>query len=668
MHTHKRTLALLVPILALTGCANMTSGRAGLPDRWRTIVSANGATSPTETGPDNAKVAAELGVPEPRESASGRISGRVVDEKGRPVPSADVRLADGTARSGRDIRDVTDPAGGFTLKGLRPGESYTLIAERDNGQAFLVGRARAEAPDTAVRIRLLDPETAELQSQPPASSSRVGRVSSRETVQADDDQADDPFLDDEVESPPRSPRSSRSPRVNMADLPPAEEAETLDIPEPRTATRETKPIWRRVTATSDPDVAATTANDPPARTVEPIAADPVPASEPIPAVDPTPAVDLAPPVDQARPVVEEEEVNPLPPAKERPIEPIPTPAPARAPEPASAPAPTSTPEPAPSPAPEPDLPPPSLEPDPLASPPISEPEPPTRAIDPPPAEAVPAESMRNLDPAPEPVPQPQPDTVAPPSAAPPEVPPADSVAISAATAPRRKPTWGELTREASPPPSASPVASNIPISTRRLPVKVAATQEARGSRFFSLLGRNTPSGEPSEATPAIMASSVRYDSKTQRLIDFRLPDLDGNPVKLSEMDADYVLLDFWGTWCKPCKESIPKLVELQTVYGAKTLRVVGIASEEVGTSPQSQVASVDEVARTMGINYPLLMSGLDGKPCPLQEALHIQAFPTMILVDRTGKILWRGTGAETSTMIKLDRVIAARADSGIVRR
>ena len=171
----------------------------------------------------------------------------------------------------------------------------------------------------------------------------------------------------------------------------------------------------------------------------------------------------------------------------------------------------------------------------------------------------------------------------------------------------------------------------------------------------------------SRANSATVAATCRFDAKTQRLVDFQLPDLDGKPIHFKDLDADFVLIDFWGTWCKPCVESIPHLVELQSKYGSKTLRVVGVATEQNATTSQ-KAQRVDKVAQSLGVNYPLLLSEADGKPCPLQQALHVQAYPTMILVDRSGQILWRGTGAEGVTLSKLDKIIAVRTDQDAVRR
>ena len=63
-----------------------------------------------------------------------------------------------------------------------------------------------------------------------------------------------------------------------------------------------------------------------------------------------------------------------------------------------------------------------------------------------------------------------------------------------------------------------------------------------------------------------------------------------------------------------------------------------------------------------------MSSGMDGQSCPVQEALHIQAFPTLILVDRQGHVLWRDQGATPATLGRLNNVIAAATKSDDTRR
>jgi thiol-disulfide isomerase/thioredoxin len=136
--------------------------------------------------------------------------------------------------------------------------------------------------------------------------------------------------------------------------------------------------------------------------------------------------------------------------------------------------------------------------------------------------------------------------------------------------------------------------------------------------------------------------------------DFQLPDTQGRMVALHDLDADLILVDFWGTWCPPCRKSIPHLNEIQKTLGGKKMQVIGIACER--TPAKDRTAKVVQTIKDLKINYPVLITGMDGT-CPVQEALQIQFYPTMILLDRQGRILWREQGATDVTMARMDRFI-----------
>ena len=151
-------------------------------------------------------------------------------------------------------------------------------------------------------------------------------------------------------------------------------------------------------------------------------------------------------------------------------------------------------------------------------------------------------------------------------------------------------------------------------------------------------------------------AACTFDPTDRRLIDFKLPDLTGKLVSLHDLDADVILLDFWGSWCEPCRTSIPHLIELQNKFPLKRVRVIGIACEKAA-APRDRLASAAKATGELGISYPVLLSGRDGT-CPLQKALQIQFYPTMVLVSRDGKLLAREQGATDVTMPRMDRAIA----------
>jgi thiol-disulfide isomerase/thioredoxin len=133
-----------------------------------------------------------------------------------------------------------------------------------------------------------------------------------------------------------------------------------------------------------------------------------------------------------------------------------------------------------------------------------------------------------------------------------------------------------------------------------------------------------------------------------------LRDLDGNRVRFRDLEADYILLDFWGSWCVPCLESIPHLVDLQKRYGPR-LKVIGIAYET--GAPADRIAAVSAAAKRLGIDYTILLAEIDG-PCPLKEALRVDSLPTMILLSNDGRVLHREQGSSNDAIARLDRVVA----------
>jgi thiol-disulfide isomerase/thioredoxin len=146
----------------------------------------------------------------------------------------------------------------------------------------------------------------------------------------------------------------------------------------------------------------------------------------------------------------------------------------------------------------------------------------------------------------------------------------------------------------------------------------------------------------------------QFNPDERRLVDFRLPDIEGRTVSFHDFDADLILLDFWGTWCAPCRKSIAHLIEIQRTLGGKKMQVVGIACER--TPPKDRALIVARSRNALKINYPVLISTMDGT-CPVQDAFQIQFYPTLVLLDRHGRVLWREQGATDLTLARMDRFI-----------
>jgi len=124
--------------------------------------------------------------------------------------------------------------------------------------------------------------------------------------------------------------------------------------------------------------------------------------------------------------------------------------------------------------------------------------------------------------------------------------------------------------------------------------------------------------------------------------DFTLETLDGKNVSLSSLRGKAVVVNFWATWCGPCKIETPWLVELQNQYGAQGLQIVGVAMDDSGK---------DEIARfakDMGMNYPVVL----GKEAVGQAYGGVDALPESFFVGRDGKIVDKIMGLEGRSEIE----------------
>jgi len=111
--------------------------------------------------------------------------------------------------------------------------------------------------------------------------------------------------------------------------------------------------------------------------------------------------------------------------------------------------------------------------------------------------------------------------------------------------------------------------------------------------------------------------------------DFSLESLEGRNVRLSDLRGKAVLLNFWATWCTPCKVEMPWFVELQNEYGAQGLQIVGVAMDD---SSRDDIA---KFAKDMGVNYPVLL----GKEAVGDAYGGVPALPESFFIGRDGKIV-----------------------------
>lgn len=121
------------------------------------------------------------------------------------------------------------------------------------------------------------------------------------------------------------------------------------------------------------------------------------------------------------------------------------------------------------------------------------------------------------------------------------------------------------------------------------------------------------------------------------LLDLALPDLDGNEQTLAQWRGKVLVVNFWATWCGPCREEMPHFVRAQRDHGRNGLQFVGIAID--------QAAKVQEFVRELGVNYPILIGGYGAIELSRRIGNAVGALPFTVVIDRNGTIALTQLGA-----------------------
>jgi thiol-disulfide isomerase/thioredoxin len=145
-------------------------------------------------------------------------------------------------------------------------------------------------------------------------------------------------------------------------------------------------------------------------------------------------------------------------------------------------------------------------------------------------------------------------------------------------------------------------------------------------------------------------AGIQGDLKGKIAPNFELKTLDGKTMKLSDLKGKAVVLDFWATWCVPCKIEMPWFVELQKQYGPDGLAVVGVAMDD---SSNDEIA---KFAKELGVNYPILR----GKEAVGEAYGGLPGLPTTFFIGRDGKIVDQDAGLVSRKVIE-DNIKAALA-------
>jgi thiol-disulfide isomerase/thioredoxin len=133
------------------------------------------------------------------------------------------------------------------------------------------------------------------------------------------------------------------------------------------------------------------------------------------------------------------------------------------------------------------------------------------------------------------------------------------------------------------------------------------------------------------STPASTSSDLNTDNKTAP--NFSLTDVNGKAVSLAQFKGKVVIIDFWATWCPPCRRGIPDLISIQKEFKNK-VAIIGISLD---TDTKAQVVPF---MKSMGINYHVVYGTND----VVSAYGNIEAIPTSFVIDQNGKIVAQHVG------------------------
>ena len=128
----------------------------------------------------------------------------------------------------------------------------------------------------------------------------------------------------------------------------------------------------------------------------------------------------------------------------------------------------------------------------------------------------------------------------------------------------------------------------------------------------------------------------RAPADASALLALTLPDPSGRPQPLSQWQGKVLVVNFWATWCGPCREEMPDLVRAQKEYGAKGLQIVGIAADDAD--------KVQQFAKEIQLNYPALIGGYAAIDLSKDLGNSLVALPFTLVVDRHGRVAYTHLG------------------------
>ncbi|MEE8482758.1 MAG: TlpA disulfide reductase family protein [Acidiferrobacterales bacterium] len=121
------------------------------------------------------------------------------------------------------------------------------------------------------------------------------------------------------------------------------------------------------------------------------------------------------------------------------------------------------------------------------------------------------------------------------------------------------------------------------------------------------------------------------------MVEFTLPDVNDKPHNINQWRGKLILLNFWATWCPPCREEIPLFISMQDKYGKQGLQIIGVAIDKK--------QDVETYADFNLINYPILVGQEEVMTIMKQYGNRLGTLPYTVVIDSQGRVLSRKVGA-----------------------
>lgn len=146
------------------------------------------------------------------------------------------------------------------------------------------------------------------------------------------------------------------------------------------------------------------------------------------------------------------------------------------------------------------------------------------------------------------------------------------------------------------------------------------------------------------STAAPATTAIDNGNAAATLFKAGFKDLAGIRQPLSQWRGKVLVVNFWATWCPPCRKEIPEFIKLQSKYGAQGLQFVGIAIDET--------AKVQAFSDQMGMNYPVLVGDLDAVALSQATGNRLGGLPYTLILDRSGKIVGTELGGLSTAKLE----------------